>query len=283
MAVIGYHFPLRTAGEWPERYHRPSTGRRCRPLARRPSHGGDGTVAWQTVTSHGGRSSARLERQVVALEAGGSSPLAHPNRSGGVRGARAPRTLPGRSSERCASSSTAEQWTLNPLVPGSNPRGRTSTVQVLGLVAVRRTSGPPQMRPLAAASARRRSRWIGMGDADQGGGPFAQRSAAQLGDTPLGDDLVDGVLQRGHDVARRQLGDDLGDRVRPWRSTPARRTPGRPWSTSRRGRSRPGRHSRSSRRRRRSRWRTGRAGRRTSVELIDTNPSSWAITRGSLT
>ena len=64
---------------------------------RRPSRGGDGTVAWQTVTSHGGRSSARLERQVVALEAGGSSPLAHPNRSGGVRGARAPRTLPGRS------------------------------------------------------------------------------------------------------------------------------------------------------------------------------------------
>ena len=28
--------------------------------------------------SHGGRSSARLERQVVALEVGGSSPLGHP-------------------------------------------------------------------------------------------------------------------------------------------------------------------------------------------------------------
>ena len=38
-----------------------------------------GRRPWQTVASHGGRSSARLERQVVALEAGGSSPLAHPN------------------------------------------------------------------------------------------------------------------------------------------------------------------------------------------------------------
>ena len=47
---------------------------------------------WQTVTSHGGRSSARLERQVVALEVGGSSPLAHPNRKCGVRGRPAPYT-----------------------------------------------------------------------------------------------------------------------------------------------------------------------------------------------
>ena len=30
------------------------------------------------TASHGGRSSARLERQVVALEVGGSSPLGHP-------------------------------------------------------------------------------------------------------------------------------------------------------------------------------------------------------------
>jgi hypothetical protein len=41
-----------------------------------------------------------------------------------VCGARGPRTLPARAS---ASSSTAEQWTLNPLVLGSNPRGRTSS------------------------------------------------------------------------------------------------------------------------------------------------------------
>ncbi len=41
----------------------------------------------------GGRSSARLERQVVALEVGGSSPLAHPTSSVVcVRFVRAPRT-----------------------------------------------------------------------------------------------------------------------------------------------------------------------------------------------
>src|SRR3954469_17427035 len=63
---------------------------------------------------HGGRSSARLERQVVALEVGGSSPLGHPK--GGQLG----------SSADCASSSMAEQRTLNPQVLGSNPRGRTN-------------------------------------------------------------------------------------------------------------------------------------------------------------
>ena len=41
-------------------------------------------MRWQTVAPHGGRSSARLERQVVALKAGGSSPLAHPKWSGSV-------------------------------------------------------------------------------------------------------------------------------------------------------------------------------------------------------
>ena len=35
--------------------------------------------------SHGGRSSARLERQVVALEVGGSSPLGHPTSTGRPR------------------------------------------------------------------------------------------------------------------------------------------------------------------------------------------------------
>lgn len=36
--------------------------------------------AWHNEAPHGGRSSARLERQVVALEVGGSSPLDHPIR-----------------------------------------------------------------------------------------------------------------------------------------------------------------------------------------------------------
>ena len=58
----------------------------------------------------------------MALEVGGSSPLGHPN---GGRVA---------SSAYCASSSMAEQRTLNPQVLGSNPRGRTfPQVRELGL------------------------------------------------------------------------------------------------------------------------------------------------------
>jgi hypothetical protein len=76
-------------------------------------------VLCHTVLPHGGRSSAWLERQVVALKAGGSSPLAHPNDRLGTA-LRAPYTPAAR-----ASSSTAEQRTLNPQVLGSKPRGRT--------------------------------------------------------------------------------------------------------------------------------------------------------------
>ena len=39
---------------------------------------GQGRCLSYADRSHGGRSSARLERQVVALEVGGSSPLGHP-------------------------------------------------------------------------------------------------------------------------------------------------------------------------------------------------------------
>ncbi len=53
-------------------------------------------------------------------------------------------TLPG---PQAASSSTAEQWTLNPLVLGSNPRGRTTKPQhlagVLSRLGLRR---PPRVR-----------------------------------------------------------------------------------------------------------------------------------------
>src|SRR3954451_12499304 len=80
---------------------------------------------------HGGCSSARLERQVVALEAGGSSPLSHPITTVVARfwrGAAVARTPPpgGRLHDPSASSSMAEQRTLNPQVLGSNPRGRTN-------------------------------------------------------------------------------------------------------------------------------------------------------------
>ena len=40
------------------------------------------TAAAYADRPHGGRSSARLERQVVALEVGGSSPLGHPTGDG---------------------------------------------------------------------------------------------------------------------------------------------------------------------------------------------------------
>src|SRR3954451_7142741 len=66
-----------------------------------------------------------VERQFVVLDVAGSSPVGHPNRAVGGH-ASAPTLLgswllPG----RCASSSTAEQRTLNPQVLGSKPRGRT--------------------------------------------------------------------------------------------------------------------------------------------------------------
>ena len=57
----------------------------------------------------------------MALKAGGSSPLAHP--SSRAVGHRTFAAYTARAFT--ASSSTAEQWTLNPLVLGSNPRGRT--------------------------------------------------------------------------------------------------------------------------------------------------------------
>ena len=57
----------------------------------------------------------------MALKAAGSIPVAHPTRPGSLGGTTLPPTLPGLR----ASSSTAEQWTLNPLVQGSNPWGRT--------------------------------------------------------------------------------------------------------------------------------------------------------------
>ena len=43
-----------------------------------PTRFGQGRCLPYADRSHGGRSSARLERQVVALEVGGSSPLGHP-------------------------------------------------------------------------------------------------------------------------------------------------------------------------------------------------------------
>ena len=45
--------------------------------------GGDPHRLAYAAHPHGGCSSARLERQVVALEAGGSSPLSHPTNDGG--------------------------------------------------------------------------------------------------------------------------------------------------------------------------------------------------------
>ena len=75
-----------------------------------------------------------VERQFVVLDVAGSSPVGHPNRA--VRGhASAPTLLgswlrPG----RCASSSTAEQRTLNPQVLGSKPRGRTESGVLLRLM-----------------------------------------------------------------------------------------------------------------------------------------------------
>src|SRR6478672_11832748 len=67
-----------------------------------------------------------VERQFVVLDVAGSSPVGHPNRS--VEGHASAPTLLGSWLRlgRCASSSTAEQRTLNPQVLGSKPRGRTT-------------------------------------------------------------------------------------------------------------------------------------------------------------
>ncbi len=94
--------------------------------------GGDGTV-YDPPPCLGGRSSARLERQVVALEVGGSSPLGHPPRQ-------AAKAVPDRCrrvatiqysvgpgpAEHAPLAQLAEHRTLNPQVLGSSPRGRTT-------------------------------------------------------------------------------------------------------------------------------------------------------------
>ena len=80
----------------------------------------------------------------MALKAGGSSPLAHP--SSRAVGHRTFAAYTARAFT--ASSSTAEQWTLNPLVLGSNPRGRTIgqwPLRVRPLVT-RRWGSPSQTR-----------------------------------------------------------------------------------------------------------------------------------------
>jgi hypothetical protein len=175
-----------------------------------------GAVAY-TPLSHGGRSSARLERQVVALEVGGSSPLAHPIRPAGGRPttrAAAVRSATGTPARRhhrcaavrstgptlvppCASSSMAEQRTLNPQVLGSNPRGRTTDSDVGRGSPALVASGERQPRPpsarsaqpdadddevetsLAAVTPRRRGgrprRQGGRGGRRRGGPPSAQR------------------------------------------------------------------------------------------------------------
>ena len=86
--------------------------------------------------SHGGRSSARLERQVVALEVGGSSPLGHPTAvpAAGVSPAAGTRytsssVSPGRHVD-APLAQLAEHRTLNPQVLGSSPRGRTTRARI---------------------------------------------------------------------------------------------------------------------------------------------------------
>ena len=85
---------------------------------------------------HGGYSSARLERQVVALEVGGSSPLTHPSCVAGTEESvpashrivscpRCPFTYDGNPTQHAPLAQPVEQRTLNPQVLGSIPRGRT--------------------------------------------------------------------------------------------------------------------------------------------------------------
>ena len=73
-----------------------------------------------------------VERQFVVLDVAGSSPVGHPNRA--VTGYLGAPTLLGSwlRPGRCASSSTAEQRTLNPQVLGSKPRGRTKKLCYFG-------------------------------------------------------------------------------------------------------------------------------------------------------
>ena len=77
------------------------------------------------------------ERRDVAPEVAGSSPVGHPRDHRGAsttprtHGSSVLRPL-GLGCSTGASSSTAEQRTLNPQVPGSNPGGRTSFSDFLG-------------------------------------------------------------------------------------------------------------------------------------------------------
>ena len=67
-----------------------------------------------------------VERQVVVLDVAGSSPVGHPNAPQLSGLGRPPYTA----LRNRASSSTAEQRTLNPQVLGSKPRGRTTKDQL---------------------------------------------------------------------------------------------------------------------------------------------------------
>ena len=74
-----------------------------------------------------------VEHQFVVLRVAGSSPVGHPNEASfaadpitGVKRFGGISSAPYTASANRASSSTAEQRTLNPQVLGSKPRGRTT-------------------------------------------------------------------------------------------------------------------------------------------------------------
>ena len=70
-----------------------------------------------------------VELQFVVLAVAGSSPVGHPRPSRAER-CRASVQFPTLPLRNCASSSMAEQRTLNPQVLGSTPRGRTTKSQL---------------------------------------------------------------------------------------------------------------------------------------------------------
>src|SRR5688500_7698951 len=89
--------------------------------------------------------------------------------------------------------------------PRAGPRSSTSRAWVRGKAALEE----PHTRRVGAEPVP----MIRVSDGDEAGGALADGADAELGDAVLGDDLVDRVLQRRHDVARRELRHDLRDRT----------------------------------------------------------------------
>lgn len=124
---------------------------------------------------------------------------------------------------------------------------------------------------------------VGMRDGDELAGTLTEAAAAQVRHAVLGDNIIDIVLARRDDGARRENGLDLADRAALGRGGEGDEALAAAGTGRRRGRSRSGRRSRTYASCRPTRRRPDRRGLTSTAALMEIMLSFWQMTFGSLT